>query len=94
VDNDFPRRFNHLVDRGLGLAISACGHEGGYLVTYFELGEHGQYPSKPLGILFLRFFAEADGLGQNLMFITLRKEWVDLADIESDVCIDPLLDNL
>ena len=42
VDNNFPRRFNHLVDRGLG-GMLVCELEGGHpaLDTYFELGEDG-----------------------------------------------------
>ena len=61
------------------------------LHTHLKLGEQWQHPRKPLGVLLLRFFGQADGLGQRLMFIILRGDRIDLVEVDGDVGVDPLL---
>ena len=96
MDNNLPWRFNRAVDRRLGWWMSTYELGGGcpVLDTYLELGEQGKHSRKPLGVLLLRFFGQADGLGQSLMFVIFRGDRIDLAEIDGDVGVDPLLGDL
>jgi hypothetical protein len=62
------------------------------LDTYFDLSDPGKIPSEPLEMLLLCFLG-VDGW-ERVMFISFRKERIQLAGVERAVGVEPSLGDL
>ena len=62
------------------------------LGTYFDLSDPGKIPPEPLEVLFLCFLG-VDGW-ERVMFISFRKERIQLVGVERAVGVEPFLGDL
>ena len=92
VEDDLSWGFDHFVNNELGVVDVSPRASSAVLDTYLDFGDK-EMLSEPLEVVLLCFIG-VDGLGERLMFIMFRKEWIQFAGIEGAIGVKPLLDGL